>query len=123
MKLRIRGNSIRLRLSQGEVERFATEGKVEDSVEFAPGQRTFTYALESDGHRENVAAEYADDRLCVYVPARVASEWSTSEQVGFGSPEGAVGPRVMVEKDFACLTPRTGEDESDMFPHPQTAAC
>jgi hypothetical protein len=25
---------------------------------------------------------------------------------------------ILVEKDFACLTPREGEDESDMFPNP-----
>jgi hypothetical protein len=123
MKLRIRGNSIRLRLSQGEVERFARDGKVEESVEFAPGTRLFTYALESDDRREEVVAEYADDRLCIYVPGQVAKDWVGSEQVGFGSSEGGVGPGIMVEKDFACLTPRAGEDESDMFPHPQNAPC
>jgi hypothetical protein len=26
--------------------------------------------------------------------------------------------RILVEKDFACLAPREGEDESDMFPNP-----
>ena len=123
MKLRIRGNSIRLRLSQGEVETFASKGKVEESVEFAAGNRAFTYAIESDEYRESTAAEYADDRLCVYVPKTLATEWVASDDVGFASPDGAIGPRVLVEKDFACLTPRTGEDESDMFPHPQNAAC
>ncbi len=26
--------------------------------------------------------------------------------------------KILVEKDSACLTPREGEDESDMFLHP-----
>jgi hypothetical protein len=26
---------------------------------------------------------------------------------------------ILVEKDFACLAPREGEDESDMYPHPE----
>ncbi len=26
--------------------------------------------------------------------------------------------KILVEKDFACLAPREGEDESDMYPHP-----
>ena len=26
--------------------------------------------------------------------------------------------KILVEKDFACLVAREGEDESDMFPHP-----
>ena len=123
MKLRIWGNSVRLRLSQGEVERFANDGKVEESVEFAPGERAFTYAIESDESRQNVAAGYANDRLCVYVPKTLAIEWAASDEVGIESTDGAIGPRVLVEKDFACLTPRAGEDESDMFPHPQNAAC
>jgi len=123
MKLRIRGNSIRLRLSQGEVERFARDGKVEDSVEFAAGNPAFTYALESDDLRASVAVEYANDRLCVYVPKTLAAKWAASDEVGFSSHDGTIGPRVLVEKDFACLTPRTGEDESDMFPHPQNAMC
>lgn len=123
MKLRIRGNSVRLRLSQGEVERFAADGKVEESIEFAPGARSFTYAIESDDRRDSVAAAYVDDRLCVYVPEQLAKDWVESEKVGFESQEGTVGPRIMVEKDFACLTPRAGEDESDMFPHPQNAVC
>jgi hypothetical protein len=25
---------------------------------------------------------------------------------------------ILVEKDFACLAPRAGEDERDMYPHP-----
>ena len=27
--------------------------------------------------------------------------------------------KILVEKDFACLAPREGEDETDMYPHPQ----
>lgn len=123
MKLRMRGNSIRLRLSQGEVETFARDGKVEESVEFTPGGPNFTYAIEADGRRDRVAAEYDGGRLCVYVPSQLAVAWTSSEDVGFASPDGAVGPQVLVEKDFACLTPRDGEDESDMFPHPKNAAC
>ncbi len=29
---------------------------------------------------------------------------------------------ILVEKDFACLTKREGEDESDMYPHPEAGA-
>ena len=25
---------------------------------------------------------------------------------------------ILIEKDFACLAPRAGEDEADMYPHP-----
>jgi len=26
---------------------------------------------------------------------------------------------ILVEKDFACLAPREGEDETDMYPNPK----
>ena len=31
--------------------------------------------------------------------------------------------RILVEKDFACLVEREGEDDSDAFPHPDGGAC
>ncbi|HEX5420534.1 MAG TPA: hypothetical protein VFY39_11085, partial [Gammaproteobacteria bacterium] len=37
MKLRIRGNSVRFRLSQKELEQLAEAGSAEDSIRFAPG--------------------------------------------------------------------------------------
>ena len=47
MKLRIRGNSIRLRLSQQDVKVFGEKGRVEDSIQFgasAGGQLTYVLA-------------------------------------------------------------------------------
>jgi hypothetical protein len=35
-------------------------------------------------------------------------------------PDGSL--RITLEKDFACLAPREGEDESDNFPHPQAGS-
>ena len=42
------------------------------------------------------------------------------DQVGEGEQQHDNGDvlSILVEKDFACLAPREGEDESDMFPHP-----
>ena len=47
---------------------------------------------------------------------------ATTEQVSIDDQQVLVDGdklRVIVEKDFACLTPRDGEDESDMYPHPK----
>ena len=51
-----------------------------------------------------------------------APEWVDSDEVSISSEQqldqgGLL--KILVEKDFACLAPREGEDESDMFPHPQ----
>ena len=45
MKLRIQGNSLRLRLTQKEVAQLCEWGRVESVVEFSPGQE-LVYLLE-----------------------------------------------------------------------------
>jgi len=34
-------------------------------------------------------------------------------------PQAVGDLRIIVEKDFACLAPRSDEDESDNFAHPK----
>jgi hypothetical protein len=53
----------------------------------------------------------------VRVPVDVARAWTDGEEVGIESAAGAT-PRILVEKDFACLSPREGEDDGDAFPNP-----
>ena len=57
MKLRIQGNSLRLRLTRNEVAQLHDGGRVESSIEFGPG-RTLTYALESAPHAASVIASF-----------------------------------------------------------------
>jgi hypothetical protein len=59
--------------------------------------------------------------LSVRLPATTIDEWVNSNQVSIRATQrldngGTL--QLLVEKDFACLEPRPGEDESDMFPHP-----
>ena len=120
MKLRIRGDSIRLRLTRGEIEKFTAEGEVADSLDLG-GQR-FTYALRSAKDSSEVSAEFDGGVLRIFIPEADAGSWTDSEQVGIENAKGSV-PRILIEKDFACLTARPGEDESDMFPNPTGATC
>jgi hypothetical protein len=43
-----------------------------------------------------------------------------NQQVTLAQVQSAGGAdlNITLEKDFACLAPRAGEDESDNFPHP-----
>ena len=59
MKLRIRHNSIRLRLTQTEVTQLRDAGTVEEHIEFEQGQR-LTYRIHSDPDRQTLNAEYRD---------------------------------------------------------------
>ena len=45
MKIRIKGNSVRVRLTRSEVDHFAETGYLEESTEF--GNSHFLYALQS----------------------------------------------------------------------------
>lgn len=119
MKLRIRDNSIRLRLTRGEVDRLALEGRVASAITFPDGAR-LEYAIESATGRDAPAADYAGNRVRVTAPEAAVREWASSGQVSISGeqPLAAGGLSILVEKDFACLTARADEDESDMFPHP-----
>lgn len=123
MKLRIKGASLRLRLTQGEVRALAAEGRVEEQVPFGGGVNLI-YRLSCDATATKLNARFAAGVLEVRVPAALAQEWCASQEVALaGTQEDSPHSlRIAVEKDFACLAPRTDEDESDNFPHPQTGA-
>jgi len=120
MKLRIKGPTLRLRLTQGEVAALAQHGVVEERVPFAQNV-TLVYRLRSDPQAQEIGASLRDGVLEIRVPESAARQWCTSELVTLvhsqAVPQGPL--RITLEKDFACLAPRTDEDESDNFPHPQ----
>lgn len=122
MKIRIRGNSVRLRLSRSEVEEFGRSGKVHEEVRFGPRpQDTLCYQINKcPGDR--VKASFADGTISISVPDRLAGIWVECEQVGFDERQ-AVDEKsdlfIKVEKDFVCLTASENEDQSDNYPHPK----
>ena len=126
MKLRIRGNTVRLRLSRGEIDALARDGHVEDAVEFGPsaGER-LVYRIEAKGEASHPTATFAHGGIVITLPATVAVEWARSDRVGVEG-EQPVGDgkslRILVEKDFACLQPRAGEDDTDAFANPSGSA-
>ena len=123
MKLRIKGDSLRLRLTKGEVDQFHTEGRIADQTRF-PSGRVFVYALAVAAEQDAVSAQFEGDTITIHVPQTLATGWATTEQVGFRG-EVALGDgetlRILVEKDFHCLVPRPDEDESDHYANPLAA--
>ena len=121
MKLRVRDNSVRLRLTQGEVDRLREHGLVSARTGF-PGGREFGYEVESSPASVTPAAFFSDNVITVRLPEATVLAWATTDQVSIDGEQILVDGnklRILVEKDFACLAPREGEDESDMFPHPK----
>ena len=125
MKLRTRSSSIRLRLTRSEVAALARDGRVAESIVFGvrPSD-TFTYTLVLSETAPAVVARLEGAHVIVEVPAEVGRTWAASEEVGIQANVdvgGGVSLGVLIEKDFACLAPRIGEDDSDAYDHPGAA--
>ncbi len=125
MKLRIRADTLRLRLTRGEVDRIARGEAVEESTHFPDGS-VLGYQL-VPGELEAARQENTNSsqQIIVEIPAGPAAEWaSCDDEVGFNGAEPfRVGPlTVLIEKDFECLTPRQGEEELDTYPNPNAAS-
>lgn len=112
-----------MRVSQSELGRIVTEGRCADRVRF-PGGGALEYRVEvvADGP---VAAELAGSAVTLRVPRAAVERWSDPAEVSIAGEQtlddgGCLS--LLLEKDFACLAPRAGEDESDLFANPR-AGC
>jgi hypothetical protein len=116
MKLRLQGNSVRLRLTRSEVERLHNTGNVEEFVDFG-GSNRLLFRLRSRADSGPVQAEFKDLAFTVSVGAEAAQAWTGSDDVGIYAQSESL--TVSIEKDFRCLTrPLDDPQERDAFPHP-----
>ena len=123
MKLRIRGSSLRLRLTRSEVAEIGAGNAVEERIEFGgePAQQLF-YALVPSDDFETPTAVFDSGRIAVFIPRSQADEWARTNQIGIEAEKPITGKaetlRILVEKDFTCLEPRAGGEDTDTFVHP-----
>lgn len=113
MKLRIRGDSLRLRLTRSEVRALRETGSVIETIHFGPS--ALHYELRS-AEVDAPIAEFDGSQVVVSLPRARANAWADGDEVGIAATQG--GLALLIEKDFQCLAPRKGEDDSDTFPHP-----
>ncbi|MFK8016944.1 MAG: hypothetical protein AB8G17_16065 [Gammaproteobacteria bacterium] len=121
MKLRLRDDTLRLRLQQQEVEQLGNGDSVEAHT---PLQNAgLTYRL-TPTNASSISATLEQNALAIGVPQAVARAWANSDQVAIKadieSKDGAT-LSVLIEKDFQCLAPdanRHAADDADAFVHP-----
>ena len=103
MKLRISGNSLRLRLTDSDLEAMRRDGRIECWTGFGPGRR-FVYALETSGDSESLFAEFEQDALTVTMPLQWVEEWRHDEEYfeAMQPIDGDQHLHLLVEKDLAC---------------------
>ncbi|MBM7420266.1 MULTISPECIES: DUF7009 family protein [Chryseobacterium] len=112
MKIRIKDNSIRLRLTQSEVAELSKNGMVSGVTQFV--DRPFIYAIENT-NTDELSAVFIENRIVVKMPKTMIEEWLSTDKVGFEGQTGMV--KILVEKDFVCID-NTIEDQSDNYPNP-----
>ncbi|MCB0545632.1 MAG: hypothetical protein KDC70_19045 [Saprospiraceae bacterium] len=123
MKIRIKGNFVRYRLTKTEVETLAQEGRMIERTIFGPDvSQQFEYALELKKGIDALQAVFEGRRITLYLPEAEALPWAEGDRVGFEN-EMQTGPdsrlKLLLEKDFVCLDD-TDEDQSDNYPNPRS---
>lgn len=123
MKIRIKNNSVRIRLTRSEVQTFGERGYVESTTPFMSGN--LVYALSINTEREGMAltADFRNHTITMYIPPNMAQDWVYSEKVGFSSVmqlDNGQSLHLLLEKDFKCLD-ETVEDQSDNYENPLAA--
>ena len=120
MKIRIQGNSIRVRLSKSEVLQLGQTGLIQESTSF--GNSLFEYAVKKNSDHDELHADYVQNKITLYVPTHFVEHWATNDVVGLSSKmliEGEQELKLLIEKDFKCLD-NPLEDQSDNYENPKT---
>jgi len=112
MKLRIRNNSLRYRLTRTDVDSLAREGYLEEQVSFAG--EPLIYALQLTEGKE-LTSSYIDNKITMCMSRKMISELINTDRIGFENKYGALD--LLIEKDFVCLD-EVDEDQSDNYPNP-----
>lgn len=117
MKLRLRGNSLRIRLRQPEVAQLGDGLVVEDTTALGPTPAARLTCRLVPSAVEAIASDFSDGVLTVSIPATEAAAWFQGEEVGLYA-QTDWGLAIAIEKDFRCLETRPDEDDSDAFARP-----
>lgn len=129
MKLRIKDNSIRFRLTKTEVNNLAALKLIKASTCFGEGPLfKLTYCLSIDPKASYIEASFDNRAILVKIPEPLAKVWTSTDQVALQHSQKIDDQntlKILIEKDFFCLKPRQNEieDESDMFQNPSKGVC
>lgn len=118
MKLKFRGNILRIRLNKEELDTFGTTGKVEDSIQHGSSPaESLNYSIER-GDYPQIEACYSPELVRIFVPNDLAFQWVHSRQSNIEQNISFNPMRIRVEKDYSCLHGRGGEEEDLRSDHP-----
>jgi hypothetical protein len=121
MKMRIKNNSLRFRVTRSDLANLINFNRIEETIYLAPDEQArLTYALEHEPTLSSAVLRYQSPRVAIVLPTKDARAWAETDDVGIYARvdlgvRGALD--LIVEKDFACLDLSDAEN-IDTFPNP-----
>tara|TARA_R110002126_G_scaffold154722_7_gene301788 strand:- start:981 stop:1346 length:366 start_codon:yes stop_codon:yes gene_type:complete len=119
MKIRIKGDSIRFRLTQTEVQELSENGKIYDNTNF--GNLKFRYGVVLNKNMKNLSVRFENNGIILEMPDSKGKYWYSNDIITYDhnfktSDKNEI--YLLLEKDFTCLD-NTIEDQSDNYPNPK----
>jgi len=105
VKLRIRKDTVRLRVGRSELDQLVARGELFDATHFPAGE-TLGCAL-LIGTTPGFGASFSDGMLRIALDPGKARQWASSDEegIGFSLPLATGCLEVLIEKDFPCTDP------------------
>jgi hypothetical protein len=119
MKIRIKGDSIRFRLTQTEVKELSENGEIYDSTNF--GNLKLSYSVVLNKNIDNLNVRFENNGIILEMPVSIGKYWYTNDIITFDhnfitSKKNEL--YLLLEKDFTCLN-NTIEEQLDNYPNPK----
>jgi hypothetical protein len=112
MKIRIKSNSIRYRLTRSDVADLLETGHLEDRADF--GEQALIYSIQQTDD-DHLSASFNNNIIKLFMPKSMVIELANTDKVGFENNNKEL--YLLVEKDFTCLD-NVAEDQRDNYPNP-----
>ncbi|MDP5060998.1 MAG: hypothetical protein NWP64_03690 [Maribacter sp.] len=119
MKIRIKGDSVRFRLTQTEVKSLSENGKIYDSTNF--GGQVFSYGVILKSDANLLRINFENNRVILEMPETIGKVWFENNIITYDHTMKTTSGNelyILLEKDFTCLD-NTVEDQSDNYPNPK----
>jgi hypothetical protein len=123
MKLRFRGNTLRLRVNRREVATLADGSALREDVLF-PGNACLTYLLDTRSE-ESPLASFDGHSIRIAVPLTDVRAWAVGDEIGlyFNVPASGKVLRIAIEKDLECVDGPREEYDPDAFARGAARSC
>ncbi|WP_419213665.1 DUF7009 family protein [Maribacter sp. X9] len=119
MKIRIKGDSIRFRLTQTEVKTLSENGRLFEHTNF--GAEQFSYGIVLNETIEHLQVSFNNGTITLSMPKYQGQSWHENDIITFDHTVKTTEGNelyLLLEKDFTCLD-NTIEDQSDNYPNPK----